>query len=83
MNIGIDLSYMKKNQPEVYGRYVSQIWGRMNAEAAATLSDEEIERTLRDCVVGNRLISYAKFMRYNGDLLLEVQPKNYRLLSYD
>lgn len=74
----MDLSDLMRDYPNEYGHYLSTIWGRMHAEDATSLSDEEIERTLSPCVAANRLILYAKFMRDNGDLQLEVEPKNYK-----
>lgn len=46
--------------------YAAAISARMIAEHAADLSDAEIERTLRDCVMPTRLIALAKELRDAG-----------------
>lgn len=42
------------------------IIGRMRAEGAHDVSDDEIERTLRDCVSGRKLIAIARRLRDAG-----------------
>jgi hypothetical protein len=45
-----------------------QIIARMRNEAAVNISDGEIQRTLEDCVAGQRLITLAKQYRDDGSL---------------
>lgn len=55
-------------------RRLDAIAGRMLAEGAtiADLSDAEIERTLRPCVAGERLVEMAKTLRDEGDLEIAI-----------
>ena len=48
--------------------YKKEIRGRLRAEYARSLSDEELKRCLKDCVWGHILIPLAKKYRDNGDL---------------
>jgi hypothetical protein len=63
-------------------RYLPSIIGRMLAENAKDFSDGEIERTLSQCVLGNKLVGIAKKLRDSGafqSYLSEVYPNVLRI----
>ncbi len=41
---------------------------KLREQEVKDLSDEELTRALKDCILGKRLIEYAKELRDNGEL---------------
>ena len=50
--------------------FKKQIIGKMMCEKAKDTSDQEINRTLKGCVLGHKLIIFAKMLRDSGELEL-------------
>jgi len=55
---------------EAFMSWLPRIIGKMKEMKAVDISDEEIQRSLGECVAGRRLVEFAKVFRNAGFLNL-------------